>query len=110
MTDVSLVEEPDSNTVTVADSDYKDFADQLRVLDQDRYIIIAFGNDAFDAFEGSVDTQETEGPVSLRTFTATIADRPVRVYRVYHYAYRYGGDIIPKLRAQLAYIGGVLAD
>lgn len=109
MTDLSLTEESDSSNVTPADIDYEGFADQLRLLDQDQYTIIAFGNDAFDALERGIDTQ-TEGPVSLRTFTATIADRPVRVYRVYHYAYRYGGDIIPKLRAQLAYIGEVLAD
>lgn len=114
MTDVSTVKHTDSSNVTPTDNDYESFVDQLRVLDQDQYMIIAFGNDAFHELELSIGTQVTtkreSEPVSLRTFSATIADRPVDVYGVYHYTNPYDNSYIETLGRQLAYIGGVLAE
>lgn len=104
MTDVSGIKANDSDDVEVTNNDCERFAEQLRVLDQDQYTIIMFGVDAFQALRRSLNARVEEGPVSLKSFSATIAERPVTVYRVYHYSYRYGGDYIPKLRAQLAYL------
>lgn len=109
MTDLTTIAEPDSSNVSMEDIEAEVFEEQLRVLDQDEYTIIAFGNDAFNAladYTSTTDADVTDGPVSLRAFDATLANRPVRVYRVYHYSYQYGGDIIAKLRTQLAYLAG----
>ena len=109
MTDLTTVVEPDSSNVSTENIEVEVFEEQLRALNQDEYTIIAFGNDAFNVLADYTNTtgaDVTDGPVSLRSFDATVADRPVRVYRVYHYSYQYGGDIIAKLRAQLAYLAG----
>lgn len=110
MTDLSIVEESDSSNVTPADVDYESFADQLRLLDQDHYSVICFGNKAFDILRESVDAHaergKDESPVSLRTFTASVADRPIHAYRVWHYSNHYNPGKYPELRAQLAYIAG----
>lgn len=105
MTDLSPIEEPDAGNVTLTDSDYESFADQLCILDQAHYTIICFGNKVFDALADQTGADVTDGPLSLRTFTATITDRSVRVYRVWHYsnwgAYQHKID---ELRTQLVYI------
>lgn len=107
MTDLSSDEDPESKNVTVTADDYERFAEQLRLLGGDRHTVIAFGNDAFNALADHIGATEDSDAISLRTFRDDFAGRELEVYRVYHYSYRWGGDIIDKLRAQLAYIAGV---
>lgn len=85
MTDLVDTVDPDSQRVTVTDDDARVFHEQLRLLDQQEYQVLCFGNKPFDGlvdyYDVSVSTTEPE----LKRATVHVDEWTLHLNRLWFY-------------------------
>lgn len=105
MTDLVDKINPDSSEVTVTDADAEALLSQLRLLDEDEYHVLCFGNKPFEGLCNFFDVTTTEKPHEIRYGEISIGDRMVHLYRVWFYGlYGIYEDKVDILEMQLQYL------
>jgi len=86
MTDLVERVNPDSNSVEVQEDDIQNFLDQLELLNQDRYYVICFLNDAFTALRDGFDADERGYPHRIKAFSSVWNGTKLDCFKVYFHA------------------------
>jgi len=85
MTDLVDTVVPDSHGVHVTDDDATVFHDQLRLLDQQEYHVLCFGNKPFDGLVDYYDVSVTHTDPELKRATARVDGWSLHLYRLWFY-------------------------
>lgn len=102
MTDLVDEVDPDSNNVNMGDADAAVFLDQLRLLGEQEYHVICFGNKPFDALVDYFDIEWTLQEPEIKQATVSADGLTLELYRVWFYGlYGVYQDKVETLQRQL---------
>lgn len=106
MTDlISDTVDPDSNNVSATEDDVEYLLDKLDHLDQQKYHVISFMEDGFEAVKLYFEATEEQLPHDIRWFSTETNHFDLDVYRVWFYGnWGVNQEKVPELEQQLKYL------
>jgi hypothetical protein len=111
MTDLVDDINPDASEVEMSDADARVFLDQLRLLGENEYHVICFGNKPFDALTGYLGTDSVQKSPEIKYSNTTSDGFTFHIYRVWFYGlYGANQDKVDILERQLQHLNQRILD